>query len=200
MVLTPPFALFILHKNVTKEVSKHHPMSMTPNAWNSREQFLEDSLKRAHEGDPTPGWSFWVATKSYDDMPAPPQHDKPDEEGTEPPLPDNWSSPWIGKTIEECAKWLQEMPTYDGEQYYLDTSVRREYFVAMDEFSMEDDTMLVCRVTKKEDGGVKVDYFPQAVDEVQMQMWTNEGSMFDNKAEAYQATMRKEGKPDRSRF
>lgn len=92
------------------------------------------------------------------------------------------------------------MPTFEGPEYYLPTSVRRDCFVVMNEFSKEDDTMLVCRVVKKDDGQLRVDYFPQAVDEVQMQMWTNEGSMLDNKAEAYQATRKKEGKPDRSRY
>jgi hypothetical protein len=163
-------------------------------------QYLEDCLTRAHDGDPTPGWSFWVATTSYDDMPAPSQRHKPDEEGTEPPLSEDWSSPWLGMTVEDCAKWLQEMPTYEGEGYYLPTRVRREHFVVMNEFSKEDDMMLVCRVVKKHDGELRVDYFPQAVNEVQMQMWTNEGSMLNNKAEAYQATRRKEGKPDRSRY
>ncbi|KAF2822870.1 hypothetical protein CC86DRAFT_372667 [Ophiobolus disseminans] len=182
MVLPPPYALFVLDASISKE-------------------FLDDCLQRAHDGDPTPGWSFWVASTSYADMPAPPQTDKPDEEGTEPPLPDSWTSHWIGKTVEECAQWLQKQPTYEGEKYYLDSSVRQGYFVAMDEWSKEDGTMLVCRVSKKEDGEeLNVDFFPQRVEEVQMQMWTNEGSMWENKAQAYRDTVRKEGKPDRSRF
>lgn len=133
-------------------------------------------------------------------MPAPSQREKPDKEGIEPPLPAEWSSLWIGKSVEDCAKWLQQMHTCNGPEYYLHTNVRRDYFAAMDKFSKEDDTILVCRVVKTGDEELRVDYFPQKTDEVQMQMWTNEGSMLDNKAEAYQATARKEGKLGRSRF
>jgi hypothetical protein len=92
-------------------------------------------------------------------MPVSFQRDKPDEEGTEPPLPGNWSSPWISKSAEDRAKWLQEMPTFEGSEYYLPTSVRRDYFVALNKSSKEDDTMLVCRV-KNVNGELRVDYLP----------------------------------------
>jgi hypothetical protein len=133
-------------------------------------------------------------------MPAPDEFDKPNEEGTSPPLPPDWTSPWVGKSVGECARWLQRMPTYEGPQYYHHTSVDRDYFCAMDEFSMEDDTVLVCRVKKKKDAKLRVDYVPMATREVQMYMWTNQGSMLDDRADAYQWTMWKQGKPDRSRF
>jgi hypothetical protein len=133
-------------------------------------------------------------------MPAPYEFNKPHEEGTQPPLPEHWSSPWVGKSVEDCARWLQKMPTYEGPQYYHHTSVDREYFVAMDEFSMEDDTIMACRATKKKDAKTRVDYVPMATAEVQMYMWTNDYYMFLNKAEAYQGTVRVQKKPDRSRF
>jgi hypothetical protein len=157
-------------------------------------------LKRAYDGDCQSGWSFWVATDSYDDMPAPDEYNKPNADGTKPPLLETWSSPWAGKTVEDCAEWLQKMPSVEGPQYYHHTSVDRNYFLAMDEYSEGDDTILVCRVTKKENGELRVDFVPQATVEVQMYMWTNQGIMLDGRAEQYKRTMALEEKPDRSRF
>ncbi|KAF2123556.1 hypothetical protein P153DRAFT_371613 [Dothidotthia symphoricarpi CBS 119687] len=49
-------------------------------------------------------------------------------------------------------------------------SVNRDYFTALNEFSKEEDTVLVCRVQKEDDGDFRVDYFLHSTDEVQMQM------------------------------
>jgi len=59
--------------------------------------------------------------------------------------------------------------------------------------------MPVCLYMKKDSSEIEFNYFPQPIDKVQMQMWTNEGSIFDDKAEAYLAKMWKEEKPVRSR-
>lgn len=122
-------------------------------------------------------------------MPKAPGERQPPPEATQPPLDDSFKSPWIGKTIEECAQWLQNAPS--------DSGVQREYFTAMDQFSKEDDTVLTCRV-RNENGEVEVDYYPLATKEIAMHMLTNRGSKFDEAGHAYQTRMKREGKPDRS--
>ena len=132
-------------------------------------------------------------------MPAPYKLNQPHEPASKPPLPANWSSPWIDKSVEDCAHWLQQMPTYHGPEYYHDSSVDRTYFLTMDRYSKEDQTMLVCRVRKLKEGGLVVDYYPQAIHQVSMYMWTA-NVRFGENAEIYQNRRRRVGKPDRSRF
>jgi hypothetical protein len=110
-------------------------------------------------------------------------------EATKPPLEGSFHSPWIGRTVEDCAKWLQNMPN--------DRGVQREYFTAMNQFSGEDDTVLTCRV-RKNNGEVGVDYYPLSTAEISMYMITNRGSKFDEAGHAYQARAERDGKPDRS--
>ncbi|KAH9873392.1 hypothetical protein J1614_005790 [Plenodomus biglobosus] len=90
------------------------------------------------------------------------------------------------------------MPVHEGA--YAE-AVNRDYFLVMDEFSKEDDTIQVCRVVKEADDGIRVDYFPQPTDQVQLEMWTNMGSKYDEKANIYCNARRFEDhKPDRCRF
>lgn len=57
--------------------------------------------------------------------------------GTEPPIPKPCKCPWYGKTVEDRAKWLQAAPD--------DVASDKRQFAAMNEFSKEDDTVLLCR-------------------------------------------------------
>ncbi|KAF1843216.1 uncharacterized protein K460DRAFT_341102 [Cucurbitaria berberidis CBS 394.84] len=167
---TPPFALFVLDKDINNE-------------------YINKGLESAHGWDSMATWDLWVATDSYDDMPKQSGDRQPPPEATKPPLADSYKSPWVGKTIEECAKWLQAAPE--------DTAVLKDYFTAVNEFSKEDDTVLTCRV-RVEDGDLKVDYYPLPTKEIAMMMLTNRGSYFDERGSAYQSVMRRNGKPDRS--
>ncbi|KAH8690414.1 hypothetical protein GQ44DRAFT_780427 [Phaeosphaeriaceae sp. PMI808] len=165
MTCTPPFALFIIEEDIDNA-------------------YVNASLKHAFVGNFEMSYQLWVATGSYADMP------KDHNSGcTEPRIPSSFRSPWIGKTVEDCAKWLQGAPE--------DTPVNKEYFTVMNEYSKEDNTVLVCRIS--EEDGFKVEYFPQSTDEVSMQMHTNDGPKFDEKASNYQTTMEAQGRADRSR-
>jgi hypothetical protein len=76
-------------------------------------------------------------------MPPPQEVHKTPPKATEPPLPEEYSSPWIGKTVEDCAEYLKMMPrvrSTDEKDYLVDTGVNDEYFLVMDEFSKEEDT------------------------------------------------------------
>lgn len=122
-------------------------------------------------------------------MPKAPGERQPPPEATKPPLEDSFKSPWIGKTVENCAEWLQNAPN--------DSGVQREYFTAMNQFSKEDDAVLTCRI-RNEGSEVKVDYYPLSTAEISMYMITNRGSKFDEAGHAYQARVEREGKPDRN--
>lgn len=148
------------------------------------EQYVNESLKRAYEGSYQAGWSLWVANDSYANIPM--EHNN---SGTEPPLDSTYNSPWLGKSVEDCAKWLQDTPQ--------ETALNKNHFTVLNEYSKADDTVLVCRISI--DPEFKVDYFPQPTDDISLEMYTNSGLKFDEKAANYQATMETQGKPDRSR-
>jgi hypothetical protein len=69
----------------------------------------------------------------------------------------------------------------------------------MNEFSKDDDTVLVCRVKNRDRENIELEYFPQPTDQIVMEMATNGGMKFDEKAQNYQRSRMKDGKPDRSK-
>ncbi|CAN9377103.1 unnamed protein product [Alternaria alternata] len=152
----PPYALFVLNKSITNED-------------------LNSVLERAYHGDSDSSWNFWVATDSYDDLPACPEVHKPspDAGGTEPPIPSSFVSPWLGKTPEDCAKWLQAMPRTehtDEKKHVVDTPVNPQYFLFLSKFSKDEDLVFVARIVKVEREEMRDEYFPQSTDQVQMMM------------------------------
>jgi hypothetical protein len=150
MTTEPPWTLFVLDETIDTEVSV--ALGETSIAHPSNKyQYINRSLTVAHDRDASETWNLWVATNSYEDMPKATGERQSQPEATKPPVEGSFTSPWLGKTVEECAKWLQDAP--------YDVAGQREYFAAMDRFSKEDDTVLACRVWK--DGGVvKVAYYP----------------------------------------
>lgn len=69
----------------------------------------------------------------------------------------------------------------------------------MNEFSKGDDTVLVCRVKSKKGDKIDLEFFPQPTDQIVMEMATNDGLKFDEKAQNYQRSRMKDGQPDRSK-
>ncbi|KAI4679521.1 hypothetical protein J4E81_010327 [Alternaria sp. BMP 2799] len=179
----PPYALFVLDKSITNE-------------------YLDSVLERAHHGDGGEDWNFWVATGSYDDLPACPEVHKPSPTGgTEPPVASSFVSPWLGKTPEDCAKWLQAMPRTedtDEKKFRVDTPVSDLYFVFLNEFSKDEDLVFVARVVEEDGKEMRVEYFPQSADKVQKQMWTI--LQFDERAINYQRRQFSNKEPDRSQY
>ncbi|KAF2202270.1 hypothetical protein GQ43DRAFT_430919 [Delitschia confertaspora ATCC 74209] len=173
MYLQPPWALFVTSKDINAK-------------------YINDALTRAWKGDNEGAWNLWLATDSYTDIPKL-RDDNEIAEGTKPPIPDNFASPFAGKSVEECAKWLQHIPG--------DSAVNKEYFTVINEFSKEDDTVLVVQVNKNGEGGeeIEVEYFPQPTKNIMMEMWTNGRGKFEEKASNYQRARFDDGKPDRSK-
>lgn len=58
---------------------------------------------------------------------------------------------------------------------------------------------MVVRIAGGGEGEVGLEYFPQRTDTIVMEMQTNEGSKFDEKALNYHRTCMKEGRLDRSK-
>jgi len=154
-------------------------------------QYMNETLTRAWKGAYEGGWDLWVATDNYNDAP---KH-RDDNElpvGSEPPISSDYHSPFIGKTLEECAKWLQGAPD--------DVALHKTYFTALDEHSKEDDTVMMCRIVEsKGEGEVKLEYFPLETDTIQMYIATSDGLKFDERALNYQRQRMQDGKPDRSK-
>jgi hypothetical protein len=72
-----------------------------------------------------------------------------------------------------------------------------QLFTMIDESAKEDDCVFMCRA-KVEGDDVSVEYFPQAIDLVSMEMWTKYGLRFDGKAHNHRAGRSVDGKPERS--
>jgi hypothetical protein len=120
--------------------------------------------------------NIWVATDSYDDILPPPEVHKAPPKATEPPLLEAYSSPWIGKTIEDCAKWLEKKSramSTDERNCLVNTGVSAENFLVMNNSVREEDSVLVCRIMMGDSGEARVEHFPQPTGDVHMQMWTN---------------------------
>jgi hypothetical protein len=84
------------------------------------------------------------------------------------------------------------------KKYVVDTPVNPQYFVFLNESSKDEDLVFVARVVKEDTEEMKVEYFPQRTDQVQMMMWTN--WHFDERVIMYQRLQFSEKKPDRSQY
>jgi hypothetical protein len=73
----------------------------------------------------------------------------------------------------------------------------KTHFAAMNEYSKEDNTVLLCRINK-DDGTLKVDYFPLTTAHIAMYLHTNSGDRFEESSGGYQREIEDAGKPDRS--
>jgi hypothetical protein len=86
----------------------------------------------------------------------------------------------------------------DEKKSVVDTPVNPQYFVFLNEFSKDEDLVFVARVVKEGGEEMRVEYFSQSTDQVQMMMWTN--WQFDERAIMYQRLRFSKKKPDRSQY
>lgn len=87
----------------------------------------------------------------------------------------------------------------------------RQCFTVLDEYSREKDEVMVVRIVGGRKGGgegkgegeegdeAELEYFPQRTDTITMEMQTNEGNKFDEKATNYRRICMHEGRLDRSK-
>jgi len=184
----PPYALFVTAEDIDVDVGPA-PRLCHPSL--TRIQYINDTLTRAWKGDMEAAWELYLATDDYDDAPKK-RTDNQLSEGTKAPVSTDFKSPFIGKALEECAKWLQRAPE--------ERELNREYFTALDEHSKEDDTVLLCRIVDSDgSGNVTLQYFPVPTGDTVVEMQTSHGLVFDEKLQNYQRQRMTDGKPDRSK-
>lgn len=80
-------------------------------------------------------FAYWLADKDYDKAPAKRHHDS--NLGTDPPISNAWTSPWIGSKVEDVAKWLQNKPN----KVDLDSN----HFAVLDVRAV-DQSVIVCKI------------------------------------------------------
>ena len=76
-------------------------------------------------------------TDRYEDVPKK-QHGTVND-GTRPPIPEDFQSPWIGKPLDELTKWLKNKPS--------ETDLNDRHFAVLDKGARADPpTIVVCRI------------------------------------------------------
>lgn len=106
--------------------------------------------------------------------------------GTSPPIADSFESPFIGKSLEECAKYIQDTP--DNKVW------NHEYFCVLGDEDKADDTITLVRSFSN--GAVHS--FPCPTDETGLNMYTALSDNFEEKLQMYQKKTKSKGGNDRS--
>lgn len=86
-------------------------------------------------------YCYTLAPEKYEDAP---QRKDQHFEGQKPPVPSDYKSPFLGKTVEDVAKWMRKKP----ESVNFDD----HHFVLLDKRAEKDGTVIVCRI-----GGMLLD-------------------------------------------
>ncbi|KAI8965111.1 hypothetical protein F5Y11DRAFT_313888 [Daldinia sp. FL1419] len=172
----PPYALFVLSENIDND-------------------YLNDVLRRTTEAND--GRSVFIVV-SIPDTSSPYSCGPPrcyvgvgDEQrilttGGTTAVPDSYISPFLGKTLEDCAAYLSGTPE--------DITWETEYFCALDEHSKEDDTMMMIRILPNG----RLHAFPRETKMAVLSMMTFLVDDFEQRLGVYQRMCRRQGKPDRS--
>lgn len=127
-------------------------MTMGP-SWTSRpfalfvlidtdEETLNSILENAESGTSTA--DFWLVSTSDYSL-APTKEGNKVNLGTSPPIQSNFSSPFIGSTLEEVARWLRNKPE--------DTDLDSHHFGVVDKRSAVEGTVLLCKIGDKDLNG-----------------------------------------------
>ncbi len=193
----PPYALFVIATDIDVNVSSV-PTCLLLRSRLTRillPQYANDCLTRAWKGNYEAAWELYLATDDYNDAPKK-RDDNELSEGTRAPVAADFAFPFVGKTLEECAQWLQRTPE--------DVELNRQYFAALTQHSREDDTVLLCRIVNPDDSGnnnniIALQYFPVPTGDAVIEMQTALGMAFDERLQNYQRQRMQDGKPDRSK-
>ncbi|KAI1642158.1 uncharacterized protein F4817DRAFT_369643 [Daldinia loculata] len=168
----PPYALFVLVDDIDAD-------------------YLNDALTRAYKRNFEAAWEHkYLVIGGYENAPKKLENAYP--EGTKAPIHADFRSLFIGNTPEECALSLQNAPEV--------VALNREYFLFVDQFSKEEDTIQICRV--EQNIGTKrlhVEYFPKPTGDSTVRIATSSGLKFDEALQRYQRNRIRDGRPDRSK-
>lgn len=106
--------------------------------------------------------------------------------GTRPPITDSFASPFLGRTVQDCAQYLRGTPN--------SKDWNKEYFCVLDDDDVDQDTIMVVRRL----GGNDVHAFPCPVRETSRKIYTALSDNFEEKLLMYQRITKSEGNYDRS--
>lgn len=109
--------------------------------------------------------------------------------GTSPSVPSSFQSPFAGKTLQECASYMRDTPS--------DAAWQTEYFCTLDENDKSEDTIMLVRRFKNEDG-TAVHAFPEPTGGVTEFIINYIGDDWEDKMKRYKRVASKSGKEDRS--
>jgi hypothetical protein len=153
-------------------------------------QLVNAVLRRAWEGNFQVHWSLWISTDKYSEAP----HEREDNElseGSTPPL-QAVPSEWLGKSVEDCAKWLREAPA--------EVALNKHYFAILNEHMKEENTVMLVRIIEDHEEGKagQLEYFPVPSDQTVLVLLSSGGLKFEEILVNYRRTQMIKGKPDRS--
>ncbi|EON67541.1 hypothetical protein W97_06909 [Coniosporium apollinis CBS 100218] len=94
-----------------------------------------DSILREARSRPYEPWCYWLADQ-YET--APPDTDEGGIDGTKAPIDKDWKSPFIGRTLRECADFLRKAPS----SAWLD----RNFFAVVEEHTLDKGVITLCRI------------------------------------------------------
>ena len=128
----PLFALFVLvdiHHEVYLDCLIHRRTS-TDKVWQTLNEIVYEAYTEVMI------YWLWLATKNY--AGAPPKQGREVNLGTSTPVREDFSSSFIGYTIEEVATWLKSKPA--------EADLDAHHFVVVDKKSLSDNKFGVCKI------------------------------------------------------
>ena len=104
---------------------------------NETRHIINSILKKAFDDPSVDQWWWYLATSDYDA--APQKDDKPIfKKWTSAPIPPSFQSPFIGKTPQDAAHWLQNKPA--------SVSLDPHFFGLLDKQAGKSGKVALCRV------------------------------------------------------
>lgn len=104
-------------------------------------------MREAYKGPDS--YFFWLTSEKYADAPKK-RLNQGGQDGTIPPIQESFKSGFVGKKVEDVAKWLQEKPD--------DVDLDSHHFAILDRRTENDGTIVICRIGNKDLEGDELDY------------------------------------------
>ncbi|ETS78844.1 hypothetical protein PFICI_08697 [Pestalotiopsis fici W106-1] len=113
--------------------------------------------------------------------------------GTTPDVvPEPFTSPFTGKDLHECAKWIRDLP------HDLNIAWQKEFFCAVDKHCRDENTLLLVRRFESAEDGLAVHAFPVAVTDADSFIMNYVGDDWEDQLQRYQRRAHRRGTADRS--
>ncbi|CAG8952868.1 hypothetical protein HYFRA_00007582 [Hymenoscyphus fraxineus] len=114
---------------------------------------INQILQTSYSGASLGSWNLWLAT-SYTN--APRKQGDQYTDGTKPPVPKDWNSPFLGKSIPDAVEFMEGLPD--------ESTVDWHHFVIVGEDYLKSGIVNLCRIGDEELKGKEVDVLPCSVE------------------------------------